>query len=356
MSETDVNVSGVGEYIFANLTPIPLFELITGGWAARIFAAAVEMDLFGVMNRSGGLTCEQAEIELKIADRPADLLLAACASLGLLDKRGDVYTNSAISEEFLVEGKPYYFGGFVRYAERRQYPGWHNLPTALRTNRPTTWNPDEQDTVFDRGDQLVVSMFWEAMHSMSSFTGRVLTQALPDLARRKALLDVGGGSGALAIEACRAFPDLRAAVFELPFVCEIAAQKITAAGFGERISTEAGDFNVDEELPAGYDTISLSAVLHDWDEQTGRTLLEKCFRALPSGGKIVILEDLLNEARTGPARAALVGINMLVETEGGKNYSGGEYTAWLAATGFDDIATIPCQSVTTNSIIVASKP
>lgn len=356
MIETGAGLSDVDDEGFAELTPIPLFELITGGWAARVFAAAVELDLFGVMNRSDGLTREQAAIELKIENRPADLLLAACAALGLLSKRGEVYTNTRISDEFLVEGKPYYFGGFVRYAERRQYPGWHNLPVALRTNRPTTWNPDEQASVFDPGDPLVLSMFWEAMHSMSTFTGRVLTQALPDLAQRKALLDVGGGSGALAIEVCRAFPNLRATVFELPFVCEIAAQKIAATSLNDRISTAAGDFIADERLPAGYDTISLSAVLHDWDEETGRMLLIKCFRALPSGGRIVILEDLLNESRTGPARASLVGINMLVETEGGKNYSGGEYSAWLADAGFRGIETIPCQSVTTNTLLVATKP
>ncbi|MFI9508573.1 methyltransferase [Nocardia sp. NPDC052566] len=356
MSDIDTETSFAADKAAGNLTPIPLFELVTGGWAAKTLAAAIELDLFGVMERSGGLTREQVAGELGIQERPADLLLAACASLGLLDKRGQLYMNSPLSNSFLVEGRPYYFGGFIRYADRRGYPGWHNLPTALRTNRPTTWNPDDQESVFDRDDQLVVSMFWEAMHSMSSFTGRVLTQAVPSLSERKALLDLGGGSGALAIEACKAFPTLLAAVFELPFVCEIAARKVIEAGLGDRISTEPGDFIKDDDLPSGYDTITLSAVLHDWDEETGRMILEKCARALPSGGMIIILEDVLNEEHTGPARAALVGMNMLVETVGGKNYSAGEYIGWLTDSGFGDIRTIPCQSVTTNRIILAFKP
>lgn len=356
MSGMDIGSSVSGNGSPEGVTPIPLFELVQGGWAAKTLAAAVDLGLFGAMERCGGLTREQAVTKLKIADRPADVLLTACASLGLLNKEGERYVNSPLSAAFLVEGLPYYFGGFIRYADRRGYPGWHDLPTALRTNRPTTWDPDEQASVFDQDDDLLLSMFWEAMHSMSSFTGRVMARALPGLAQREALLDVGGGSGALVIEACKAVPNLRAAVFDLPFVCEIAERKIAASGLEERVSTEPGDFLADNSLPSGYDTISLSAVLHDWDEEIGRMLLRKCFHALPSGGMIIVLEDLLDEDRTGPARAALVGMNMVVETLGGRNYSAGEYKSWLTDTGFVDIELVACESVTTNGILVATRP
>ncbi|WP_324192741.1 methyltransferase [Nocardia transvalensis] len=356
MSEIDTEPSAGDRETPEGLTPIPLFEIVQGGWAASTLAAALEVGLFEVTARPGGLGREDVARELEIQDRPADILLAACASLGLLIKDGERYRNSPLSDEFLVEGRPYYFGGFIRYADRRRYPGWQELATAVRTNRPTTWDPEKQSSVFDQGDQLVLSMFWEAMHSMSSFTGRVMARALPVLAERHALLDVGGGSGALVIEACKAVPTLRAAVFELSHVCEIAAQKIAAAGLEARIATVPGDFLADDALPTGYDTISLSAVLHDWDEKTGRALLGKCFRALPAGGMIILLEDLLDDDRTGPSRAALVGVNMLVETEGGKNYSGAEYTSWLTDAGFADVERIPCESVTTNSIILAHKP
>ncbi|MBF6331877.1 methyltransferase [Nocardia transvalensis] len=206
----------------------------------------------------------------------------ACA-LGLLGKQGEWYVNSPLSDTVLVPGRRYYFNGFIRYADSRGHPGWTNLPTALRTNRPTTWDPDKQASVFDNDDQILLSMFWKAMHSMSSFTVPVLARAVPDLAQREAVLDVGGGSGALMIEACRAFPDLRAAVFELAFVCDIAARKIADASLDHRVATVPGDFLADDELPSGYDTITLSTVLHDWDEDTDRMILRKCFHALSSG-------------------------------------------------------------------------
>ncbi|MFF0149096.1 methyltransferase [Amycolatopsis sulphurea] len=47
-------------------------------------------------------------------------------------------------------------------------------------------------------------------------------------------------------------------------------------------------------------------------------LLRKCWEALEPGGVILILEWLLNAQRTGPVAAALMGMNMIVETVGGR--------------------------------------
>jgi 3-hydroxy-5-methyl-1-naphthoate 3-O-methyltransferase len=340
----------------SELNPLPLMGIITGFWAAKTLATAVDLDLFARINRAHGLTREQAARELGIEDRPADLFLAACASLGLLEKRRDTYVNSPMSAAFLVPGKPYYFGGFVRYLDHREYPAWQRLPDALRTNRPLTWDPDTQATLFDAEDPVMLDLFWEAMHSMSVGTGKALATALPALGDHQALLDVGGGSGAISIEVCKAFPSLRAAVFDLPHVAVIAAEKIETAGLTGRITTAPGDFLADERLPAGYDVILLSSILHDWDETSDRATLAKCYTALPPGGALVIVEILLNDERTGPPEAALMGLNMLVETLGGKNYSGAEYRQWLADTGFVRIETIPCIAPGTNGIIVARKP
>jgi hypothetical protein len=77
------------------------------------------------------------------------MLLTACAALGLLDKFDSRYGNSPLAEEFLVRGKPYYFGGWVQMLDQRLYPGWGRLTEAIRTNRPTTWDPDRQSSLFD---------------------------------------------------------------------------------------------------------------------------------------------------------------------------------------------------------------
>jgi hypothetical protein len=330
-------------------------RLVTGFWSFKTFAAAVELDLFTRLADGRTVTVREAAAELGLAERPADVLLAACASLGLLDKNGAGYRNSALAEEFLVVGRPYYFGGQVRYCDERTYLPWHRVGAALHTNRPITWDPQTQTSMFSTADHVMLSLFWEAMYSTSSFTARALSRVY-DFSRHGRLLDVGGGAAAFPIELCRRYPGLRATVLDLPHVCALADEKIAAAALTGTVDTAAGDFLSDPALPAGHDVILLSMILHDWDEPTNRALLGKCHDALPPGGAIVVCELLLNDERNGPPEAALMGMNMLVETEGGKNYSGAEYRAWLSEAGFTDVRVLPFDAPGANGAVVGRKP
>jgi predicted O-methyltransferase YrrM len=337
------------------LTPTPLMDLVTGFWSFKTFAAAVELDLFTRLAGGRTLTVAAAEQELGLSDRPADLLLTACASLGLLERAGAGYRNTALAEEFLVRGKPYYFGGQVTYCDHRTYLPWHRIGEALRTDRPLTWDPDTQESMFTTADPQLLATFWEAMYSTSIFTARALGGAV-DLAGRQRLLDVGGGSGAYPIELCRQQPDLTATVLDLPHVAEIAAGKIELAGLADRITTRAGDFLADAALPGDHDTVLFSMILHDWDEATNRELLAKAYAALPAGGLVIISELLLDADRTGPAPAALMGMNMLVETVGGRNYSDAEYADWLTGAGFGQIRTVRFDAPGANGAVLGVKP
>jgi hypothetical protein len=336
------------------LSPVPLMQLATGFWAFKTLAAADELDLFSRLSGTAGQTAGGLAEALAIEERPAEMLLTGCAALGLLVKNDSRYVNSPIAEEFLVRGKPYYFGGFVQMLDQRLYPGWGKLAEAIRTNRPTTWDPDRQNSMFDSEDPQLLAVFWEAMHSLSTFTARALGQAI-DLSGARRLLDVGGGSAAYDIELCRLYPDLTATVYELPKVADIAAGKVKEAGLAQRIETVAGDFFA-ESLPGGYDTILLSMIMHDWAQDHCRAILQKCWAALPSGGQVIVSELLVNDARTGPPAAALMSLNMLIETEGGRNCTPAEYSAWLADVGFHEIRTVWFEAPGANGAVIGRKP
>ncbi|WP_420117475.1 methyltransferase [Micromonospora sp.] len=337
------------------ITPTPLMHLVAGVWGFKTLAVGVEFGLFTRLAGGRTVTVAEAAAEFGLDERPADLLLSASASLGLLDKAGDGYRNSALAEQFLVEGRPYYFGAQVRYSDLRTYLPWHRVGEALRGNRPLTWDPQQQDSLFDTTDPELVAQFWDAMFATSRFTARALADAY-DFGVHRRLLDVGGGAGAFPIEFCLRLPHLRATILDLPHVCVRAGERIAEAGLTDRIGTVAGDFLADPALPDGHDVILLSMILHDWDEPTNRALLARCHAALPPGGVIVISELLLNDERTGPPEAALMGMNMLVETEGGKNYSGAEYRRWLTDAGFVDVRTVPFEAPGANGAVLARRP
>lgn len=327
--------------------------LSTGFWAFKTLAAAHELDLFNHLAGRPGTTAGELAQALGLHPRPAEMLLTGCAALGLLEKADGRYRNTPLSEAYLVRGKPYYFGGFVQMADKRLYAGWDNLAEALRTNRPTTWDPAVQSSMFEGEDPMMLATFWEAMHSLSTMTARQLGEAV-DLNHFRRLLDIGGGSGAYDIELCKQYGELRATVFDLPHVAAIAAGKIAEAGLTDRIETVGGSFF--EQLPKDHDVHLLSMIMHDWDEAKNRALLRRSFEALPSGGAVVISELLANDEKTGPAPAALMSLNMLIETEGGRNYTPAEYSAWLEEAGFRHIETIWFDAPAANGAVIGRKP
>jgi hypothetical protein len=60
----------------------------------------------------------------------------------------------------------------VRLLDKRLYPGWGKLTEAIRTNCPTSWDPDKQRSLFEGEDPDMLATFCEAMHSLSTFTAR----------------------------------------------------------------------------------------------------------------------------------------------------------------------------------------
>lgn len=335
------------------LSPLPLMQLTTGFWAFKTLAAAHDLDLFSHLSGTAGTTIEELAGHLDIDERPAEMLLTGNAALGLLTRSAGRYLNSPVAEAFLVRGKDTYFGGWVQMLDQRLYPGWGKLTEAIRTNRPTTWDPDLQDSLFAGEDPELLAVFWEAMHSISTLTARSLADAV-NFSDTDRLLDVGGGSGAFDIELCRLHPRMSATVYDLSPIARIAAGKVEQAGLSERIATVPGDFFVDERLPEGHDTVLLSMILHDWAEERSRSILAKCWAALPEGGRVIIAELLVNDERTGPPAPALMSLNMLIETEG-RNYTPSEYSRWLHDVGFTDVRTIWFEAPGANGVVVGRK-
>jgi acetylserotonin N-methyltransferase len=149
------------------------------------------------------------------------------------------------------------------------------------------------------------------------------------------MVDLGGASGHLAIAACERYPDLRAVVFDLPQVIEIARAYASRSSVAcQRVEVMAGDFFCDE-LPDA-DLFAMGRILHDWPEDKIRALLTKIYRRLSAGGAILLAEKLLYEDKTGPISAHLQSLNMLMCTQG-KERTLGEYRRLLADAGFRNV-------------------
>lgn len=332
---------------------MPIMEMVYGLWISQTLVTAHERDVFGHFAEHPGMTPARLADRLGLEERPVEQLVTACAGLGLLQRDGDGYRNTAMTDRYLLRGGEHYVGGWVEIVSRHDYPGWLRLDEALRTNRPTSWDSEQRDSLFDDENPVVVESFWEGMSAISRPTARALAETV-DLSGGLSLLDVGGGGGAYAIELSRAFPSLRTTVFDLPFVCDLTRKKAEQAGYSDRISFASGDFFADP-LPTGQDVVLLSMILHDWDVDRCRHILRSCYDALAPGGRLLISELLVADTKDGPLDATLMSLSMLVETFG-RNYTGAEYRSWLLETGFTDVEIRPFDAPAANGVVIGRKP
>jgi acetylserotonin N-methyltransferase len=178
-------------------------------------------------------------------------------------------------------------------------------------------------------------IFLHGMHGFGLLSSPRVVQVF-DLSRFRHMVDLGGGTGHLAVAACELYPELRATVFDLPHTCEIAEAYIRKWDLASgRVGIASGSFFTDD-LPQA-DLFALGRILHDWSEKKINSLLARIFSRLPSGGGVLVAEKLLNEDKSGPTSAQLQSLNMLVCTEG-RERTLAEYRKLLEDNGFVNIA------------------
>lgn len=315
--------------------PAPVIDLIEAFRRSKTMFAAVKLGVFDRLEQ-GPADAPTLAAELDAQTEPLERLLDACAGLGLLGKQEGRYANEPVAAEYLCRSSEHALTGYILYSNDVLFQVWAHLEDAVREGSHR-WKQTFGLTgpIFDhffKNDE-AMRTFLMGMHGFGVLSSPKVVAAF-DLSRFQKLVDLGGATGHLAIAACERYPELHAAVFDLPRVIEVAAEQVGRSTVASRIKLVAGDFFRDA-LPEA-DLYSVGRILHDWSEDKIRALLEKIYARLPSGGGLLIAEKLLAEDKTGPTPAHMQSLNMLVCTEG-KERTVGEYRALLEAAGFADV-------------------
>lgn len=339
------------------VSPDPIFQMVTGYWISKTLMTAVELEVFTKLSGNKTVTFEQLQNDILDMDkRPAEVFATALVSLGLITvnsggeakKKGEekkkVYSNSRISEVFLDKNKSSYIGDFIIMMDKRLYNRWAKLPVSLKTNRPVE-SAEEGDisarTMFDNAktNQVIeqMQMFTRAMYGVSVGPAMALAKVF-DFSKYNKMMDIGGGSGVYAIEVVKANPNISAVVLDLEPACRVADQYIKQFNLQDKIHTQVLDFFKDK-LPDDCDVAFLSHIIHFLGEEKDKILLKKVYDSLPSDrdGVIIISEWLLNDEKTGPIPSALMSLTMIVVQPEGRNYSFSEVSTMLTEVGFTNI-------------------
>jgi hypothetical protein len=314
----------------------PLWDVFFGVWGYPAVFVAHELKLFELLSKKP-LTVDEVAEAKGIQRRPADALLALCASIGLLQLRGNRYSLTTLAKEYMLPSSPTYFG-WKFDAWRLIYSVWSpdSLRDAVLSDKP-------QGVFSDPGGAFAswhaehAGRFTRAMHSASIGPAMVWPNKV-DLSHNRVMLDVGGGSGAHSIGALTVRPKLRAVVLDQPAICEMAREFAEKYSVADRLSTHAANFFNDPYPDA--DLHFYGMIFHDWPPERCQFLARKSFESLPTGGRIVIHEMLFNDSRTGPFPVAAFNVDMLIAMPG-QQYSKRELSTVLKEAGFRKIEIKP---------------
>jgi len=297
--------------------PAPILELIEAFRRSKAMFAATALGIFDGQRPAGAAV---------------DRLLDACVSLGLLEKRGDEYVNTPVADEYLRRSSPRTLAGYILYSNAALYPMWGHLEDAVMEGthrwKQTFGLEGGLFSHFFKTEEAKRD-FLMGMHGFGMISSPKVVAAF-DLSRFNRLVDLGGGTGHLALAARNRYPHLRATLFDLPQAIDFARTRTA-----DSLELIAGDFFTDPLPPA--DLYAIGRILHDWNEEKIRCLLKRIHAALPPQGALLIAERLLNEDRRGPVSTHMQSLNMLVCTEG-RERTLSEYSALLRESGFTQVS------------------
>ena len=296
---------------------------------AAALMAAVELGLFTAI--AGGADTEAAVARvLDLTPTNAERLVTACVALGLLEREGDRLRNAPDVARFLVAGEPTYAGSWMLFS-KPDWDEWGRLGAHLRRRDTVLLGKYAQGFTVERARK-----YHEATYSIGMGAARRFARQV-DLAGRRQILDLGGGSGCYCIVAAQQHPGLRAVVFDLPPVVEVTREFIASHGLSDRVRAQAGDFTRDP-LPAGSDVVIMASNLPQYSREIIQAVVTRAFAALVPGGEMHLIGEMLDAERTGPRDPALWGLAEALWGSTGVAHSVTECRAYFERAGACEIA------------------
>jgi hypothetical protein len=226
----------------------------------------------------------------------------------------------------------------LMHLDSARWRSWDDLLYSVCTGKiafPHVHGIEIFDYLRERPD--AVEVFQQAMTANTTRSGAAITR-IYDFSGAKRIVDIGGGHGLFLATILHAYPALHGVLFDQPEVVAGASTALAAADVADRCEVVGGDFFA--EVPQGGALYLLRQILHDWDDERATLILANCRRAMPSTGKVLVVEGVIGADYRQSLPVLQLDLEMLVNF-GGRQRTEDEYRALFAAAGLQLGGVIP---------------
>ena len=306
--------------------------------SAKTLLTAVELGVFAALIEKP-LTTDELVSKLELHGRGARDFFDALVALRLLDRdEGGRYFTLPDCALYLDPHAPSYIGGVLEYLNACIYDCWRHLGEVLRTGRPQSGPSAAGGYESFLNEASNFETFLSGMSAGSLLPARVLADSF-SWQEYRSIMDIGAAEGCVPVEIAKRHPHLTGGGFDLPAVSASFTSYVARHGLADRLQFHRGDFFTDP-LPSA-DVLIMGRILHNWDLNTRRMLLAKAFAALPRGGSLIVYETIIDDARRERVHSLLASLNMLLQTDGGSEFTGAECAEWMREAGFASTVLLP---------------
>ncbi len=325
------------------VNPSKIMQIGMGFWASKTLLTAVNMTLFTQL-ADGALSGRDIQETLGLHNRSLYDFLDTLVALGFLERTGlkenAIYSNSEDADLFLDKNKPSYIGGILEMSNNRLYPFWNDLEEGLKTGKPQNESKNGGKPLFEAiyANEDTLREFIHGMGGIQAGNFMKLAHDF-DFSNYHTLCDIGGSGANLSILVAKNNGHMTCMSFDLPPVGPIAKENVSTFGLEDRIEITSGDF-FKNEFPKA-DVITMGNILHDWSTEDKLMLIKKAYNALPEGGALIVIENIIDDDRRTNAFGLMMSLNMAIDTDDGFDFSLSDFKDWSTEAGFKTTTLMP---------------
>jgi hypothetical protein len=309
---------------------LKLMPLITGHWVAAAVHAAARLKLADLLV-SGPKTSDELAAAVGADGSSVYRLMRALATLGLFEEISPKRFQQSELSELLRSDHPESMRPMALFqGSPPHWKAWGAFLHSVRTGQPAFEHVHGM-RFFDycQTDAEFAEAFNGAMTGFSAVAAQAVLDAYDFSAVHK-LIDVGGGHGYLIAQILKRYRQLRGGLIDLPSVVPGATSALQEAGVLNRCEVIGGSF-FDQVPPA--DAYISKSIIHDWDDEHSRTILKNMRTAMEGEGRVLLVELVVNP-KEKDSTAALIDLEMLNGTHGGRERTEDEFAELFASAGF----------------------
>ncbi len=313
-------------------------SIIHGKWKERILSTFIDLSIPSVLSDGKKTTEQIAELTQTQPDLMRRFLRAACATGLLRQLEPDLFEANEMTLA-LLPGNPTY--SVIKYhTSDIMFSVWAHISRTIQTGTPALnsllgtswWN-------YLQTNENANTIFHDAMYGISLRADLSITRAYNF--DNATIIDIGGGEGGMLSTILQNSSGSKGFIFDLPAVREKAEKNIEKCELSNRCFFIEGSFFDEENTIPHGDIYIMKNVIHDYNDQDSRRILNAIRCAALPDSTLLIAEMLLSQL-ANPQTFFAEGLDLeMMLTTGGQQRSAERIALLLEATGWEFQEVIP---------------